>query len=183
MICSSVNWRNISVMAFCSSVLSSKETATAMDVGPRARWASENTGVTLDDRIQAYIRAVAPRGREVVELGGLTATFNRTDPLRYRSYAIPGPPPWDIDALVAAARARERLPRLEFVESCFPALPQELARAGFGREARLDLMTCTPASSVALPTPDGVTLEVVDGDAPRDVVREMLRAQRGAFED
>jgi GNAT superfamily N-acetyltransferase len=137
--------------------------------------------MSLDDRIQAYLRATAPEGRETVELGGLTATFNREDPLRYRNYAIPGDPPWDIGALVEAARARGRLPRLEFVASCFPGLPEQLEAAGFARESRMDLMTCT--EPVALPAPEGVTLELVAGDAPREVVRDLLRATRGAFED
>jgi GNAT superfamily N-acetyltransferase len=137
--------------------------------------------MSLDDRIQAYLRATAPDGREVVELGGLTATFNREDPLRYRNYAIPGPPPWDLGALVEASRARDRLPRLEFVESCAPGLAAELEAAGFAREARLDLMTC--AAPVVVPAPEGVTLEAVGADAPREVVRGLLRAARGAFEE
>src|SRR3954452_1129563 len=139
MICSSVNWRTISVMAFCSSVLSSKETATAMGFGTSCSLWLQDTAMSLDDRIQAYLRATAPEGREIVELRGLTATFNREDPLRYRNYAIPGPPPWDLAALVTESAARDRLPRLEFVESCVPGLAEELARAGFEREARLDL--------------------------------------------
>ena len=65
--------------------------------------------MSLDGRIQAYLRAVAPEGREVVELGGLTATFNREDPMRYRNYAIPGEAPWDIAGLVEASRERDRL--------------------------------------------------------------------------
>src|SRR3954447_11656588 len=183
MICSSVNWRTISVMAFCSSVLSSKETATAMGFGTSCSLWLQDTAMSLDDRIQAYLLATAPEGREVVELGGLTATFNREDPLRYRNYAIPGEPPWDITALVAAARERDRLPRLEFVESCAPGLPEDLERAGFAREATLDLMTCTPETRVALRAPDGVTLEVLGTDAPRDAVRDLLRTARGAFEE
>src|SRR3954451_5686744 len=141
----------------------------------------QDTRVSLDRRIQAYIRATAPAGREVVELAGLTATFNREDPLRYRNYAIPGPPPWDLDGLVAASRSRERLPRLEFVESCFPGLPEQLERAGFTREARLDLMTCTP-QTLRRPTAPA-DLEVLDAASDRELVRAMMRAQRAAFED
>src|SRR4051794_39821891 len=44
MICSSVNWRTISVMAFCSSVLSSKETATAMGFGTSCSLCLEDRG-------------------------------------------------------------------------------------------------------------------------------------------
>ena len=134
--------------------------------------------MSLDRRIQEYTRTTAREGREVVELAGLTATFNREDPLRYRNYAIPGEPPWDIGGLIAASRERERLPRLEFVASCSPGLPEELERAGFTREARLDLMTC--AAHVEIPPPGGATLEAV---APGGPVRELLSATRGAFED
>ena len=137
--------------------------------------------MTLDHRIQAYIRATAVDGREVVELPGLTATFNREDPLRFRNYAIPGEPPWDLEGLVSAATARDRLPRVEFVASCAPGLPAELERAGFACEARLDLMTCTPATLAALDAPDAVALEpVAPGGA---AVRELLRTARRAFAD
>ena len=139
--------------------------------------------MSLDDRIQAYLGATLPADRELVELDGLTASFHPRDPLRYRNWALPGPPPWDLDGLVDAARARQRVPRLEFVESCAPGLPEALEQAGFTREARLDLMTCTPPAHVTLPPPPGVGLEVLAPDAPRETVRTMLAAQRAAFAD
>src|SRR3954447_18205769 len=102
--------------------------------------------MSLDDRIQAYLRSALPGDRELVELEGLTASFHPRDPLRYRNWALPGPPPWDVGGLVEAARGRDRIPRLEFVASCAPGLPEALERAGFALEARLDLMTCIPQS-------------------------------------
>lgn len=134
--------------------------------------------MSLDDRIQAYIRATATAGREVVSLDGLVATFHPRDPLRFLNYAIPGAGPWDLAGLLAASRARDRLPRLEFVESCAPGLVAEVEAFGFTREARLDLMTCTPETLRWPRAP--AHFELVRPGSP--LVGSLLTAQRRAFQ-
>ncbi len=84
----------------------------------------------FDRRLQRYLRATAARGRESVSAGTFTALINPRDPLRYLNYAIPDegaePSAVDVAALVEAFEARERLPRLEYVESEAPALAEAL---------------------------------------------------------
>ncbi len=63
--------------------------------------------------------------------------------------------PADVDALVAAYRARDRRPRLEYIPSTAPEIEPALLAAGFEVEGRLPLMTCTEAHVVI---PDGIEL-------------------------
>jgi ribosomal protein S18 acetylase RimI-like enzyme len=138
----------------------------------------------LDARIQAYLRATAADGRAVVGTGPFTATFS-DDPLRYFNYAIPddgaAPAADQVAALTAAYEARDRLPRLEYVESRAPALAATLEAAGYTLESRLDLMTCTPDTLRAPAMPDGATLEVVEAGSAADHVAVVTA--RAAFPD
>jgi ribosomal protein S18 acetylase RimI-like enzyme len=134
----------------------------------------------IDGRIQAYLRATAARGREVVRVADFTALFHPDDSLKYLNYAIPEPGAASVEGLAEPFVTRGRLPRVEYVESCAPALGSTLEEAGFSLEARLVLMTCTPERHVAI---GGAALEDVPADAPRGVVRELITAQRRAFAD
>ena len=57
-----------------------------------------------------------------------------------------------------------------------------LEAGGFALEARLDLMTCTPATVRRPPETDGLRFEAVEGGSPRELVRGLLSAQRGSFD-
>src|SRR5919198_4606718 len=95
-------------------------------------------------RIQAYLRVAAPRGRDSERIGPFLATFNRDSDNPYLNYAIPDdgatPSADDVAALVNAYRARARKPRLEYVSSLAPAVEPALLAAGFEVEGRLPLM-------------------------------------------
>ena len=134
--------------------------------------------VELDERIQAYLRAGAGRGREGVRAADFIAWFHPHDELRYLNYAIPEPGAASADGLAEPFTARGRLPRVEYVESCSPGLAPVLEGAGFTLEARLVLMTCTPDTHVAL---GGTEVEPVPADAPREAVAALLGVQRRAF--
>jgi ribosomal protein S18 acetylase RimI-like enzyme len=58
-----------------------------------------------------------------------------------------------VEALVAAYRARQRKPRLEYIPSTAPEIEPALLAAGFEVEGRLPLMTCTEAH---VAVPDGI---------------------------
>jgi GNAT superfamily N-acetyltransferase len=60
-----------------------------------------------------------------------------------------------VEALVAAYRARQRKPRLEYIPSTAPEIEPALLAAGFEVEGRLPLMTCTEAR---VAVPDGIEL-------------------------
>jgi GNAT superfamily N-acetyltransferase len=61
--------------------------------------------------------------------------------------------PADVEALVAAYRARQRKPRLEYIPSTAPEIEPALLAAGFEVDGRLPLMTCTEAH---VAVPDGI---------------------------
>jgi ribosomal protein S18 acetylase RimI-like enzyme len=112
-------------------------------------------------RIQESIRADTCRAREVVRIGGLTATLNQEDPNPYLNYAIPdeGAAPSDVEVLelIAWYRERERTPRLEYLSELAPRVEAALVGQGFEMEGRLPLMTCTDPPPAG-PSPEGIEL-------------------------
>lgn len=60
-----------------------------------------------------------------------------------------------MEALVAAYRARDRKPRLEYIALTAPEIEPVLLAAGFEAEGRLPLMTCV---DVHVEIPDGIEL-------------------------
>src|SRR5262245_28176907 len=95
-------------------------------------------------RIQAYLRVAAPRGREQKRIGPFLATFTADTDNPYLNYAIPDdgatPVQSDVAALVDAYGRRKRKPRLEYIASLAPAVEPVLRAAGFEVEGRLPLM-------------------------------------------
>lgn len=138
-------------------------------------------------RLQDALREMAAEGREVVHAAPFSAYLDRDDDLRYLNYAVPdagAAAPWDpaaIEALAAACAARGRLPRLEFVEPCWPGLVDALTDAGFAVEGRLAGMICVPAELQDAAAPAGVTIAVEAPDAPDAQIRARIEAQRAAF--
>lgn len=118
----------------------------------------------MHPRIQNYLRAVAPLGRDQERIGPFLATYTPHTDNPYLNYAIPddGAEPTDdeVGELIAAYRHRKRKPRLEFVPDAAPAVEDALVRAGFVSEGRLPLMV-TDSDSVREGTePHGVSLLV-----------------------
>jgi ribosomal protein S18 acetylase RimI-like enzyme len=100
--------------------------------------------------MQQFLRASAATGREVVASPPFTAYLHPSDALKFFNYAVPDgdvvPTAEEIERLRDAFRARERLPRLEWIEEFAPGVAPELARAGMLEELRTPLMSCDPAS-------------------------------------
>ncbi len=97
----------------------------------------------------------------------------------YLNYAIPAPGARSGDgaALIAAARERGLMPRLEYIDRCFPWVEEALVPAGFVRESRLRVMTVTPES---LREPEAsAELATVRPGSP--LVRPTLSATQAAF--
>jgi ribosomal protein S18 acetylase RimI-like enzyme len=132
--------------------------------------------------LQAFLRASAGRGRDVLRVAPFTVTIHPHDPLKFLNYAIPDdgarPAADAIAALREAFHARARLPRLEWIEEAAPDVAAALARAGMAEELRTPLMACTaddlaPAEAAV----DGLVVDAVgDGD-----LRDLARVQRAAF--
>jgi GNAT superfamily N-acetyltransferase len=114
----------------------------------------------LAGRIQEALRHHAPRGRDTEHIGPFLATFTRDTKNPYLNYAIPADDAAataaDVAALVAAYRARDRKPRLEYIPSLAPAIEPALLEAGFEIEGRLPLMTFVEEAE--LTAPEGIEL-------------------------
>jgi GNAT superfamily N-acetyltransferase len=138
----------------------------------------------VKSRIQAYLRAVAPLGRDHVQIGPFLATFNPNNDNPYLNYAIPDdaaePEASDIEALISAYEARRRKPRLEYVPEVAPAVEEALAAAGFTVEGRLPLMVVDAETMKPSQEPPGVALSAPESD--EDLYR-MIAVQNEAYEE
>jgi GNAT superfamily N-acetyltransferase len=135
----------------------------------------------MNHRIQRYLRAVVESTREPVPAGAFVLYVHPRSEHPFANYAIPADGA-GIDngaALVAAARERGLVPRLEYIEPCFPLMEEALAPSGFSREGRLRLMTCTALHAVDVPP--GVELADVGPGSP--LVAATLSATNAAFGD
>ncbi|WP_410637403.1 GNAT family N-acetyltransferase [Amycolatopsis sp. lyj-346] len=132
--------------------------------------------------IQAYVRTTAPRGRETERIGPFLATYSPGNSHPMLNYAIPDdgakPTAAEIDALTAAYRRRDLLPRLEYFTDVAPDLEKLLVDAGYELERRVPLMTCAPAARVDRPAPAGIRLRAPES---AEDFRRMRSAQNTAF--
>ena len=142
------------------------------------------------ERLEAYLRKAAALTHEVEEIGHFQLFFDPDDPLRFSNYAKPtrpvsldeGSAGWgaDLERLIAAFEARERLPRFEFTEEYAPGLPAILRRAGFEEEARQAFMVCEAAHFRAGEPPPGLIDPYPDyGFAGRGIAGLHRRATPG----
>jgi len=129
----------------------------------------------MHERIQRYLRAVVAAEREPVDAGAFTLYLHRTEKQHpFLNYAIPdeGAEADDGSALVAAARERGLIPRVEAVEPCAPwvrYLP------GFELEGSLRLMATQAPADVDVPA------EIVVVRPGSGHVAGLVRAQMEAF--
>ncbi len=133
----------------------------------------------MNHRIQRYLRAVVECTREPVSAGAFVLYVNPGSDHPFSNYAIPadGAVIDNGAALVAAARERGLVPRLEYIEPCFPPVEQALAPSGFRREGRLRLMSCTAVNRLEVPA--GVELADVGIRSP--LAAATLTATNAAF--
>lgn len=139
--------------------------------------------VEADRAIMAYVRNSRDQ-RDIRQVGPFLMMLTAETKLRFLNYAIPDdgadPDDAELDALAAAFRKAERLPRVEFLPSVAPALESRLTARGWTVEDRLPLMTCTARTVRTMPAPPGTVIE-----SPRDDsdLYEMTRLQHEIFDD
>ncbi|MCX4730051.1 GNAT family N-acetyltransferase [Streptomyces sp. NBC_01363] len=102
----------------------------------------------MDADVQNHARTLAQRSPDHLRVGPFTVRYNPNWSSKYANYAIPDrdaePTAEDLDALVAAFREHDRLPRLEFLPGSAPAVEPALLAAGFTVENRAPVMACAP---------------------------------------
>jgi GNAT superfamily N-acetyltransferase len=128
----------------------------------------------MHERIQRYLRDRVAAEREAVPAGAFTLYLHPTEDHPFLNYAIPndGAEPDDGSALVAAARERGLMPRVEAVQPCAPWV-RDLA--GFEVEDELRLM------ATEAPTALESEAEIVVVHKGSPYVAGLLRAQMAAF--
>lgn len=136
--------------------------------------------MTQINELQAFLRATAARGREVVRVGPFDAFFDPNDDMKYLNYAVPDddaePSSADIEALRAAFHERQRLPRLEWIAEAAPGVVDALRDSGMREELETPLMACGPDE---LRTPDVDAAIVPAGPADEGPARRMLMVAFG----
>lgn len=117
-----------------------------------------------------------------VEVGPFVIGLDPTTTSPSINYATPRPgaaiTAADVTALVAAFRAADRKPRLEYVTSCSPGLEAILAAAGFIVEARHTYLLCVPGTLKTPPTLDHFDLYQPGTDIQ---CAALISAQNDAF--
>jgi len=133
-------------------------------------------------RLQQALRVMAAPGRTVVLVPPFTLFLHLSDPMRFLNYAIPdapvAPDAAAIEALRAAFRRHNRLPRLEWVEEAAPCLARALTNAGMQEELRTPLMACEPHELVSA---DASVESLVVAPVVDEELRELADLQRAAF--
>jgi GNAT superfamily N-acetyltransferase len=149
--------------------------------------------VITPDRLEGYMRRAAGSGRETVEIPPFVIFLDPGDPLRFFNYAHPLEPiSGNIESLqghlaepLAALRAlfiaRQRVPRLEYVEEFAPDLAAVLTAAGFAQEGRYPLLVCSPQSHRAAPPVGGLAIRQLAVDSPSADLRDFVVVERQGF--
>ena len=136
----------------------------------------------MDVRIQQSVVANLSNRPAPLEVGPFVIGMDPTTTSPSINYATPRPgtaiTAADVTALVAAFRAADRKPRLEYVVSCAPGLEALLTAAGFIVEARHTYLLCVPGTLKTPPRLDHVDLHEPVTDPQRAA---LISAQNEAF--
>lgn len=126
----------------------------------------------MDFDVQTYARTLALRSPDHYRVGPFTVRHNVNWSLKYANYAIPDqgaePTPGELDALTAAFRERDRMPRLEYLPSWAPAVEPALLAAGFTAENRAPILACAPGDLLTPKPVDGLVTAEPATDAEYD---------------
>lgn len=123
-------------------------------------------------------------GAESPRVGQFRLLLDADSDNPWRNYAVPddgaAPSAAEVAALIAAFRAENRTPRLEYVPAAAPAVEPALLAAGFVVEGRPPLMACRPGDLPTPPVPDGVATGLLSTD---DDLLELASVQNAAYGD
>ncbi len=140
----------------------------------------------LITHLQAQLRFGASQGLTPIYAPPFTIYFNPDSDSLFANYAIPDTPgegdlSHAITALKTEFHARQRTPRLEYLEDFAPDLAEALEANGFVQEIRTLLMVCSPAGFRTPPEVPGLSIQPVNGQSPLEDQRAAVTVQRRAF--
>ncbi|MET7493752.1 GNAT family N-acetyltransferase [Streptomyces sp900116325] len=126
----------------------------------------------MDADVQSHTRTLALRSPDHLRIGPFTVRHNPDWQLKYANYAIPDqgaePTAADVQALIAAFRERDRMPRLEYLPGGAPAVEPALLAAGFTVENRAPILACAPADLLPPKPVDALVITEPATDAEFD---------------
>lgn len=126
----------------------------------------------MDADVQSHTRTLALRSPDHLRIGPFTVRHNPDWQLKYANYAIPDqgaePTAADVQALIAAFRERDRMPRLEYLPGGAPAVEPALLAAGFTVENRAPILACAPADLLPPKPVDALVISEPATDAEFD---------------
>ncbi|WP_371799287.1 GNAT family N-acetyltransferase [Streptomyces sp. NBC_01707] len=126
----------------------------------------------MDADVQSHTRTLALRSPDHLRIGPFTVRHNPDWQLKYANYAIPDqgaePTAADVQALIAAFRERDRMPRLEYLPGGAPAVEPALLAAGFTVENRAPILACSPADLLPPKPVDALVITEPATDAEFD---------------
>lgn len=138
----------------------------------------------MQTRIQGYLRAVAPIGRDREKIGPFLATYSRNSKNPFLNYAVPDdlaiPTESDVASLIDAYERRGLRARLEYMPEASPEVEASLLRAGFVQEGRLPLMATDPSHVRDVRRVEGI--EVISPETDDDLYG-MALVQHEAYEE
>ncbi|MEV0567469.1 GNAT family N-acetyltransferase [Dactylosporangium sp. NPDC050588] len=138
--------------------------------------------MSLDARIQQSVVVNLSNRPAPVRVGPFVIGVDPTTASPSINYATPRPDApitaGDVADLVAAFRAADRTPRLEYVAGCAPSLEGLLRDAGFAVEARHTYLCCRPSTLRTSAVPDPYQLRTPDTD---ELLAALIGAQNAAF--
>jgi GNAT superfamily N-acetyltransferase len=140
----------------------------------------------LIERLQHYLREKARRNHETIRVPPFTLFLSRNDAAADASVTIPDIAPQGavgaaLETLCSVCAARERQPRITFIEEFAPSLAQSLRAAGFTQQERLPLLICTPAIRHAAPDIAGLTFAMLIDSSPASAIRAGLDINERGF--
>ncbi|MER5888396.1 GNAT family N-acetyltransferase [Streptomyces sp. NPDC001941] len=119
--------------------------------------------------LQDSVRTLARRSPDHRRVGPFTLRYNPGWPIPPANYAIPDrdaePTAAEVAELVGAFRELERVPRLEFLPVCAPAVEPALLAAGFAVENRAPLLAVEPGGLLQPEPVAGLVVSEPERDA------------------
>ncbi len=136
--------------------------------------------------LEAYMREAAALSHETISLPPFVIYLNPEDPFRFHNYAKlersdVGEVAGQLEELRALFRARNRLPRFEYLEDYAPGFAAVLEKAGFEHEGRYLLMVCTPDTLRRPDAPEGLEIQPVTGASSYQQVFDFVQTQKAGF--
>jgi GNAT superfamily N-acetyltransferase len=138
--------------------------------------------------LQAYLRKIAARSKQVVPCPPFHLYLHPTDDFRFYNYAIPDAPVEQLTAeslmaLREVFAAYDRELRFEFLHEYSPSLRSVLESLGVPLESENPLLVCTPEHWNAVAGPAGLEIRRLHPESPDEDLAASINTVHRGFGD